>query len=61
MTLTEKIQQILDLNYTEFKGSNEAEMHICEDIEELIITIATQLCETKLSEEIKEYIDNLEL
>lgn len=61
MTIKDKIQQILDSNYKEFKGLNEAELHICEDIEELIISIATQLCENKLSEEIKNYIENLEL
>jgi hypothetical protein len=56
MTIKEKIIHIVQSNYKELKGSNEAEMNIADDIQDLIVEIINELHK---KEKLKEFIENL--
>jgi len=56
MKIKEKIIHIIQSNYNEFKGSNEAELHIAEEIQDLIVEV---IHEIHKKEKLTEFIENL--
>jgi len=56
MTIKEKIIHIVQSNYKEFKSSTEAELHIAEEIQDLIVEVIHEIYK---KEKLTEFIEKL--